>query len=61
MPTDPVEGREKTFVPVHVCIHCGHVSGRHDADGVPNPSGIFRCSVCGQEGPLNVEIREQER
>lgn len=50
--------RPTKFVPVHVCSGCGKPSRRSDFDGFPNPSGIFKCSACGYEGPLNIEIRE---
>lgn len=50
----------KKFMAVHVCVECGHAAERQDADGVPSPSGIFRCPVCGHEGQLNIEIRESD-
>ena len=51
----------KKLVPVHACLSCGKASKRSDTDGVPNPSGIFKCSACGYEGRLNIEIREVEQ
>ena len=53
-----LEVKQITFVPVHVCMHCGKSSRRSDTDGVPNPSGIFKCSACGYAGQLNIEIKE---
>jgi hypothetical protein len=41
---------------VHICMNCTKVSRRDDPDGVPDLTGIFRCSVCGHEGPLNVQV-----
>jgi ribosomal protein L37AE/L43A len=55
-----LEVTQKKFVPVHVCLSCGKPSRRSDIDGVPNPSGIFKCSACGYEGQLNIEVRELE-
>ena len=49
------------LMPVHACLGCGKASRRLDSDGVPNPSGIFKCSACGYEGRLNIEIREVEQ
>ena len=57
MPAEEETPTEQTFVPVHVCLRCGKSSRRADVEGAPTPSGIFRCSVCGYEGPLNIEIR----
>jgi hypothetical protein len=45
-------------VHVHVCISCGKVSRRDDPDGVPDSTGVFRCTKCGLEGPLNVHVIE---
>ncbi len=46
------------LTPVHVCQVCGSIARRDDSDGLPTPSGLFRCSLCGHEGPLHVEVRE---
>ncbi len=43
---------------VHVCVHCGSVFRREELEGRPNTTGIYPCSKCGVEGPLNIEIRE---
>ena len=53
-----LEVKQIKFVPVHVCMHCGKSSRRSDPDGIPNPSGIFKCSACGYESQLNIEIKE---
>jgi predicted RNA-binding Zn-ribbon protein involved in translation (DUF1610 family) len=43
---------------VHVCVHCGSVFRREQLEGRPNTTGIYPCSKCGIDGPLNIEIRE---
>jgi len=47
-----------TLIHVHVCIHCGHPLRREEVDSRQVASGIFHCSNCDLDGPLNVEIRE---
>jgi hypothetical protein len=44
------------LVHVHVCALCGHAARREDPDGSPDSRGIFHCSRCGHEGPLNDRI-----
>ena len=44
------------LVHVHVCAVCGHASRREEPDGTPDTRGIFHCSKCGHEGPLNDRI-----
>jgi ribosomal protein L37AE/L43A len=44
----------------HVCIHCGRVSRRDEFDGTAVVTGIYPCSKCGQDGPLNIVIRDVE-
>ena len=44
------------LVHVHVCAACGHASRREDPDGTPDARGIFCCSKCEHEGPLNDRI-----
>ncbi len=58
MSTRDLGGSKKKLVPVHVCLSCGKSSRRSEAGGVPSPSGMFKCSDCGYEGPLHIEIRE---
>ncbi len=42
----------------HVCIHCASAFRREEVEGRVHTTGIFVCSTCGKEGPLNIEIRE---
>jgi ribosomal protein L37AE/L43A len=42
----------------HVCIHCGSVFRRDEFDGTAVATGIYPCSKCGQDGPLNIVIRD---
>jgi hypothetical protein len=44
------------LIHVHICMGCGRVSRRDDPDGIPDSTGIFRCTTCGHEGPLNVHV-----
>lgn len=46
------------YVHVHVCIYCGYLLRREEVDGLQVASGIFHCSKCELDGPLNMEIRE---
>jgi hypothetical protein len=52
--TPPDNGK---LIHVHVCVHCGAISRREAFEGRGLTSGIFTCPKCGEEGPLNVEIR----
>lgn len=45
------------LIHVHVCIYCGAISRREAFEGRALTSGIFSCPKCGEDGPLNVEIR----
>jgi hypothetical protein len=56
MTTKEVETQFEGPVHVHICASCGKVARRDDPDGVPDVTGIFRCSVCGHEGPLNSHV-----
>jgi len=42
----------------HACIHCGSVSRRDEFDGTAVVTGIYSCSKCGLDGPLNIVIRD---
>lgn len=44
-----------------VCIHCGSAFRREEFEGRAITSGIFPCTKCGFEGPLNIEIREMDK
>jgi DNA-directed RNA polymerase subunit RPC12/RpoP len=45
------------FVHVHVCVRCGSTFRREEFEDRADTTGIYRCSKCGVEGPLNIEIR----
>lgn len=47
------------LVHVHICVTCGRASRREDPDGMPDAVGVFRCSQCGHEGPLNESVIEE--
>ena len=49
-PNDP-------YIHMHVCVHCGSAFRREDFEDRANTTGIYLCSKCGVEGPLNIEIR----
>jgi hypothetical protein len=42
----------------HACIHCGSVFRREEFDGTAVATGIYPCTKCGQDGPLNIVIRD---
>jgi predicted RNA-binding Zn-ribbon protein involved in translation (DUF1610 family) len=44
----------------HACVHCGNVSRRDEFDGVAVATGVYPCSKCGLDGPLNIVIQEDE-
>lgn len=43
---------------VHICVHCSAVFRREQVEGRVHTTGLFICSNCGKEGPLNIEICE---
>jgi hypothetical protein len=43
---------------VHVCIHCASIFRREEVEGRAHATGLFLCTKCGREGPLNIEIRD---
>jgi len=49
-PTSPL-------IHVHICIYCGSASRREDFEDRAQTTGIYPCTKCGKEGPLNIEIR----
>jgi hypothetical protein len=42
----------------HACIHCGSVFRRDEFDGTAVATGIYPCTECGHDGPLNIVIRD---
>lgn len=46
------------LVHVHVCIHCGSTYRREDFEDRAHTTGIYPCPKCGNDGPLNIEIRK---
>lgn len=44
----------------HVCKHCEAATRREAFEGRALTSGIFTGPKCGEEGPLNVQIRPAE-
>ena len=42
----------------HACIYCGNVSRRDEFDGTAIATGIYPCTKCGQDAPLNIVIRD---
>jgi predicted RNA-binding Zn-ribbon protein involved in translation (DUF1610 family) len=49
-----------TLTHFHVCVHCGSAFRREEFIGRAITSGIYHCTKCGFDGPLNIEIREVE-
>jgi hypothetical protein len=47
------------LVHAHICPICGRASRREDPDGMPDAAGVFHCSQCGHEGPLNIAVIEE--
>jgi predicted RNA-binding Zn-ribbon protein involved in translation (DUF1610 family) len=52
--------KDEKLIHVHVCVHCGAISRRETFEGRALSSGIFTCPKCGEEGPLNLQIRTTE-
>ena len=42
----------------HSCVHCGSIFRRDAFDSTAVTTGIYPCSKCGNEGPLNIVIRD---
>ena len=55
---DTLRNRDTELMHFHVCIHCGHTRRREEISVAEIRSGIFACADCGQDGPLNIEIRD---
>jgi hypothetical protein len=45
---------------VHVCQDCGAGTRRYEVPLESVINGLVRCSTCGYEGPLNIEIRSED-
>lgn len=45
------------LIHVHICIYCGSAFRREDFESRAQTTGIYLCTKCGKEGPLNIEIR----
>jgi len=45
------------LIHVHVCVYCGNVFRREEFENRAQTTGIYLCTRCGKEGPLNIEIR----
>ena len=58
MPEDNSSQPNHLLLHVHVCIHCANPFRREEVEGRVHTTGLFLCSKCGIEGPLNVEILE---
>jgi predicted RNA-binding Zn-ribbon protein involved in translation (DUF1610 family) len=43
--------------PAHLCKSCGREILRSDMDAYGLISGVVQCPVCGESGPLRLEIR----
>ncbi len=50
---------ELQLVHVHICLACDRASRREDPDGMPDAAGVFHCSQCGHQGPLNEAVIEE--
>jgi hypothetical protein len=46
--------------PAHVCRNCGRDMLRSEMDAYALISGVMQCPVCGESGPLKIEIREAD-
>ena len=49
---------QSSLLHVHVCLHCAAIFRREEVEGRVHTMGLFLCTKCGREGPLNIEIRE---
>jgi len=57
---DAQKGASNSLLHFQVCLHCGSAFRREEIEGRAITSGIFPCTKCGVEGPLNIEIRETD-
>jgi hypothetical protein len=42
----------------HACVHCCSIFRRDEFDSTAVTTGIYPCTKCGQDGPLNIVIRD---
>ena len=42
----------------HACVHCGSIFSRDAFDSTSVTTGIYPCSKCGLDGPLNIVIQD---
>jgi ribosomal protein L37AE/L43A len=47
------------LIHAHICPICDRASRRDDSDGLPDAAGVFHCSQCGSQGPLNEAVIEE--
>lgn len=45
---------------VHVCLHCASAFHREEVEGRVHTTGVFICTKCGRDGPLNIQILEED-
>lgn len=58
MPAEKSNQPNRLLLHVHVCVHCGNPFRREEVEGRVHTTGLFLCSKCKVEGPLNIEIHE---
>jgi hypothetical protein len=47
-------GASDPYIHVHVCIHCESAFRREECSDQAQLTGIYRCSHCGSDSPLNL-------
>jgi hypothetical protein len=55
---DNHEKSNNRFQHYHRCVHCGSAFRREEFSGTAIAFGIYHCTRCGFDGPLNIEIKE---
>jgi ribosomal protein L32 len=58
-PTDQNGRAAAQLSAVHVCQNCGAGTRRSHVPLESVINGLIRCSACGYEGPLNIEVLVQ--
>lgn len=51
------DGSNNDLSHFHACVHCGSLYRREEFDSTTITTGIYPCSKCGLDGPLNIVIR----